>query len=209
MKTTVQLGMLSVLVEASDYQALVREAWTIYRLNQAVHQEGIPLEECMPYAETGADGNEYCGFVHVPTGRRIRLGKQKEGTGGDWFPRAKGSEHYKGLETWSAGDPSRQLPEHNERPQVGGKASGRPAQQKPEPPPAGGDGAAQDATPPYADWFAMVDKKLRAKSKADIWVWNEARGEVEEKVSGWPERWKTKVHDLITELAPTGDDLPF
>lgn len=131
MKTNVQLGCLTILVEADDYKDLVRQAWRIARLNEAATQEGIAPDECLPYAETGADGNEYCGFVHIPTGKRIRFGQQKAQTGGDWFVRGKDSDSYRGLEQFGAGDTSRQLPPAaNGHTHVSGKAKARPEQDR-------------------------------------------------------------------------------
>lgn len=179
MKTTVQLGMLAILVEANDYKELVRQAWAIYRLNQAIHQEGLPMEEFMPYAESGADGNEYRGFVHVPTGKRIKLGQQKDGTGGEWFPRPKGSDHYKGLETWNdAGDTSRQLPAHDEKPRVSGKAKGNTR-------PAGGDGASREAAPESADAGQLITEMMKdlIANKGDAGTLADALGRWEKPLS--------------------------
>lgn len=216
MKTTVQLGMLAILVEANDYKELVRQAWAIYRLNQAIHQEGLPMDEFMPYAESGADGNEYRGFVHVPTGKRIKLGLQKEGNGGEWFPRPKGSDHYKGLESWNdAGDTSRQLPAHEEKPKVGGKAKASRSS---------GDGA---STPPPQAEPTMDEKVSGAKSFLDAAKdstpenWMKAIGRTETKIGAWPVSYRDQIYEHINKLcllrgeelmyepAQADGDLPF
>lgn len=200
MKTTVRLGILQILVEADDEQELVRKAWDIYRLNEAATQEGYSLDDVMPFAETGSDDNEYAGFIILSDpGKRINFGHTKAGK--RWYPRTKGSEHYKGVTQFGQMDTSRQLAEKSERPQIGGQATQRPASQ--------GDGASAEPEPPYHEWFAMLEKKLNAKANGDLADWMSAKAEARSKTETWPDVWQKKVSDLISNLDSVADDLPF
>lgn len=211
MKTTAQLGMLPIVVEAADYKEIVRQAWRIYRLNEAAAQEGLEPNECMPYCETGGDGNEYAGFVHVPTGRRIRFGQQKQQTGGDWFVRGKNSDSYKGLESWNT-DTSHQLPEAT----VSGQASQRPtvhtpAVQGPASTTHSGDGA--PAT--WSDKMNALEGYLASAKTAGIL--EEALTRARDKSAGYPEQHKRRAWQIIDKhaqmLEPSGaqhdDGFPF
>ncbi|MEM8487418.1 MAG: hypothetical protein AAF564_17840 [Bacteroidota bacterium] len=133
MKTTVHLGCLPIVVEANTTQELVREAWKIARLNMAITQEGADLIEWMPYCENGADGNEYAGFVHLQSGKRIRWGKQKQQNGGDWFVRGKSADSYRGIETWQM-DTSNQLPQQAQSSQQSRQQQGQQALQRQQAP---------------------------------------------------------------------------
>lgn len=142
MKTNVRLGILHILVEAEDEQELIRKAWAIYRLNEAATQEGLSIDEVMPFAETGTDDNEYAGFIVLTDpGKRINFGHTKAGK--RWYPRTKGSEYYKGVVTFREMDTTHQLAEHNDRPQIGGQAAQRPNHDEPR----HGSPAGEDMSP--------------------------------------------------------------
>jgi len=91
------LGAMEIRIEAPDEKALIREGWKLVKLNQAAIQEGWDLKDCFPFCETGPDGNEYSGLVHIPSWKKIRFGKRKDG---DWYVRAKSNEYYKGPESF-------------------------------------------------------------------------------------------------------------
>ena len=79
-----------------DYQEATEKTWLITRLNLAASQEGWNPEDCIPFKETGADSNSYCGFVHMKTGEKIRFGQRKAGSDGHWYVREKGkSQSYR------------------------------------------------------------------------------------------------------------------
>ncbi|HMB93165.1 MAG TPA: hypothetical protein VKP65_20100 [Rhodothermales bacterium] len=191
MKTHVNLGCLQVLVEADDYKDLIRQAWTLWHLNEAVAQEGFEPGEWMPYCEDGADGNEYAGFAHLTNGKRIRLGKTKAG---EWYVRGKGSEHYRPPENWGSG--SNQFPAASEAPKVEGKAKLRPAN--------GTDYQAKiEALQAFLDGADDPEKSI-AQARANI--------------SRYPAKWKKAaekiIDDFAAKLQPSGDfedesDLPF
>jgi len=133
MKATAYLGCMPIEFEASDedplaYQKLIERTWSINRLNMAAVQEGWNPRDCVPFAELGAPGadgkrHKYCGFVHMPTGEKIRYGQQTGGAGGHWYVRSLDDEHYRGPEKFldvkkfflaGAEEPAGELPAHQD-----------------------------------------------------------------------------------------------
>lgn len=137
MKATVYLGNLQIHLEVADsehaYQELTRQSWQITRLNLAATAEGWNPADCIPFCETGSDANEYCGFVNMKTGERIRFGQQKPGKGGHWYQRSKEDKHYRGPEKFGGESfagarlpAPDDAPQARQLPQVSGRPSARP-----------------------------------------------------------------------------------
>lgn len=103
-KAVIYLGALRIEYDTPadphDYQVLIKKTWTVSRLNLAASMEGWEQKDCLPFAEDGADGHQYCGLVHMPTGEKIRFGQQKTGRGGHWYVRSKADPHYRGPESY-------------------------------------------------------------------------------------------------------------
>ena len=223
MKTTVHLGCLPIVVEANTTQELVKEAWKIARLNMAITQEGADLSEWMPYCENGADGNEYAGFVHLQSGKRIRWGKQKQQNGGDWFVRGKGSDSYRGVETWQM-DTSNQLPQQaqssrHSRQHQGQEATRHqaPQQQAPQQQPTQQHEAAQEEIRPTSQQRLDAMEKYLKDAQAGGWLETAIQkcdpqvdsftGNYKRMATALLERFQASLH--IAQPAVADDDLPF